>query len=39
MAVGKVRVFGPDGKVLREREVKARDTFWREPEKHTSLTK
>ncbi len=31
---GKVRVYGPDGRVLRERETKAGDTFWSAPMKH-----
>ena len=31
---GKLRKFGPDGKVLREADVKAGDTFWSKPEKH-----
>lgn len=34
LAGGKVRAYGPDGKVLRERETKAGDTFWMKPEKH-----
>lgn len=31
---GKLRILGPDGKVLREREFKEGDTFWNKPEKH-----
>ncbi len=31
---GKVRTYGPDGKILRERESKAGDTFWSAPMKH-----
>jgi len=31
---GKIRTYGPDGKVLREREIKAGDTFWMGPQKH-----
>ncbi|MGZ6223448.1 MAG: cupin domain-containing protein [Syntrophales bacterium] len=31
---GKLRGYGPDGKVLREREVNAGDTFWFPPQKH-----
>jgi quercetin dioxygenase-like cupin family protein len=30
----KVRMYGPDGKVLRERESKAGDTYWFAPIKH-----
>ena len=33
---GKVRAYGPDGKVLREREFKAGDTSWSEPVKHAT---
>lgn len=33
---GKVRHYGPDGKVLRERACKAGDTFWSEPMKHAT---
>ncbi len=34
LAGGKVRLYGPDGKVLREREWKAGDTSWSGPVKH-----
>jgi len=33
---GKVRAYGADGKVLRERESKAGDTYWSEPVKHVT---
>ena len=31
---GKLRAYGPDGKVLREGEFKAGDTYWSPPVKH-----
>lgn len=31
---GKLRMYGPDGKVLREAEAKAGNTFWYNPMKH-----
>ena len=31
---GKLRGYGPDGKALREREVKAGDTYWWAPQRH-----
>jgi len=34
LAGGKFRVYGPDGKVLKEGEVKGGDTFWQKPIKH-----
>jgi quercetin dioxygenase-like cupin family protein len=34
LAGGKFRVYGPNGKVVREVEVKAGDTFWQKPMKH-----
>jgi len=33
---GKFRVYGPDGKVLREGEFKVGDTFWSGPVKHVT---
>ena len=33
---GKFRVYGPDGKVLREVEFKAGDTSWSKPTKHVT---
>jgi quercetin dioxygenase-like cupin family protein len=36
LADAKLRVYGPDGKVLREREIKAGDTFWNPPQKHAT---
>ena len=36
LADGKARYYGPDGKVLMEREFKAGDTRWNPPQKHVS---
>ena len=33
---GKIRYYGPDGKVLGEREHKAGATYWNPPQKHIS---
>ena len=33
---GKVRAYGPDGKVLREAEFKAGNTSWSKPAKHVT---
>ncbi len=33
---GKLRAYGPDGKVLWEREIKAGDTRWSQPVKHVT---